>query len=105
MLFRSAYEHIAEQTADAFTATGARNVLITGGGARNSYLISRIKSKTSIPITIPDVATIDFKEALIFAFLGVLFFENIPGSLASVTGARNDSIAGVLSKGYRPNNS
>ncbi len=93
------YEHIAQQTANAFSRTSAKNALITGGGAKNEYLIDRIRSKTTVPITIPDSATIDFKEALIFAFLGVLFIEKIPGSLASVTGASKSSIAGVLSRG------
>ncbi len=93
------YEHIAQQTAAAFRNTNAKNVLVTGGGAKNEYLISLLRTKTTIPITVPDAATIDFKEALIFAFLGVLFMERIPGSLASVTGASRNSIAGVLSRG------
>lgn len=99
------YEHIAQQTINAFRSINAQNVLVTGGGAKNGYFISLLRSKTNINITIPDVATIDFKEALIFAFLGVLFLERIPGSLASVTGASGNSIAGVLSKGCNSNHS
>ena len=99
------YEHIADQTVNAFGITGAHNALVTGGGAKNDYLISLLRTKSNIPLTLPDEATIDFKEALIFAFLGVLFLEGIPGSLASVTGAHNDSIAGVLSKGCKFNGS
>lgn len=99
------YEHIAQQTMHAFSNINAQNVLVTGGGAKNGYFISLLRSKTNINITIPDAATIDFKEALIFAFLGVLFLERIPGSLASVTGASGNSIAGVLSKGCNSSHS
>jgi len=90
---------------NTFRTTGAHNALITGGGAKNEYLISLLKSKSSIPLTLPDESTIDFKEALIFAFLGILFFEGIEGSLASVTGASSNSIAGVVSKGSKLNRS
>ena len=99
------YDHIADQTVNTFRTTGAHNALITGGGAKNEYLISLLKSKSSIPLTLPDESTIDFKEALIFAFLGILFFEGIEGSLASVTGASSNSIAGVVSKGSKLNRS
>lgn len=93
------YEHIAQQTINAFKSISTQNVLVTGGGAKNGHFISLLRSKTNINITIPDIATIDFKEALIFALLGVLYVERMPGSLASVTGASSNSIAGVLSKG------
>ena len=39
---------------------------------------------------------IEFKEALIFAFLGVLKMENIPNCLSSVTGASEDVVGGVI---------
>jgi anhydro-N-acetylmuramic acid kinase len=72
------------------------DVLITGGGAYNKFLIEKLKQKTKYNITIPDKTTIDFKEALIFAFLGVLRLREETNCLASVTGAMKDSCSGVI---------
>ena len=74
-------------------------VLVTGGGAFNKFLIERMQINSPQCIYhIPDEQTINFKEALIFAFLGALYFYNIPNCLASVTGAQRDSIGGALYK-------
>jgi anhydro-N-acetylmuramic acid kinase len=91
---RTAYEHIALQICNAVSGNG--KMLITGGGAFNSFLIERIKTLTTTEIVIPDKEIIDFKEAIIFAFLGVLRINNINNCLASVTGARKDSSGGVI---------
>jgi anhydro-N-acetylmuramic acid kinase len=71
-------------------------MLVTGGGAYNSFLISRIKENCKIIIDIPEKKIIDFKEALIFAFLGVLRINNQINCLNSVTGASNDNIGGAV---------
>ncbi len=55
-----------------------------------------ISQKTKLEITIPNSKIIDFKEALIFAFLGVLYLQKDSGALSSVTGASSNSIAGCL---------
>mgnify|MGYP000963239071 CR=1 FL=1 len=89
-------EHIAIQIANRLNASESKNVFITGGGAKNLFLIERIKTHFNGTVTIPSEQTIDFKEALIFAFLGVLFLENIPNCLPSVTGARKSVVGGVL---------
>ena len=47
-------------------------------------------------LVIPDDKIVDFKEALIFAFLGVLKTENLNNCLASVTGASKDSSGGIV---------
>lgn len=90
---RTIYEHIAIQISRV-GKTG--KILITGGGAYNSFLIERIKGLSQLEIIIPSKEIIDFKEALIFAFLGVLKIENIINCYASVTGAINDSSCGVI---------
>ena len=71
-------------------------VLITGGGAYNDYLIDIIKSKTASEIIIPSKNIIEFKEALIFAFLGVLRYLNINNCYSSVTGASKDHCSGKI---------
>jgi anhydro-N-acetylmuramic acid kinase len=91
---RTVYQHIAKQIALSFKGTG--DVLITGGGANNKFLIELISSFCNNNIEIPSNEVIDFKEALIFAFLGVLTNINQVNCLASVTGARNDNIGGVV---------
>ena len=71
-------------------------MLITGGGAFNSFLIERIKSLSDIEVIIPSKDIINFKEAIIFAFLGVLRINNINNCLASVTGASKDHCGGII---------
>lgn len=72
------------------------SVLITGGGAFNTFLISLIKQNTSANLVQANKELIEYKEALIFAFLGVLKLENTPNCLSSVTGARKDVVGGVI---------
>jgi anhydro-N-acetylmuramic acid kinase len=78
-------EHAAFQIA-RITKAG-NNLLATGGGTFNKYLIERIRRLCPCGIVIPDKQIIEYKEALIFAFLGVLYMFNEPNCLASVTGA------------------
>lgn len=89
-------EHIALQTALALpNKTG--KILITGGGAYNDFLIERMQScLPNIKIVIPDNKTLEFKEALIFALLGVLKLRNEINVLSSVTGAKMDHSSGKI---------
>ena len=75
---------------------GLDKVLVTGGGAYNDYLIDIIRSKTDSEIIIPSKNIIEFKEALIFAFLGVLRNLNINNCYSSVTGASKDHCSGKI---------
>jgi anhydro-N-acetylmuramic acid kinase len=93
---RTFTEHIAEKTAEALENLPSGNILISGGGAFNTFLVERIKTHTKHPITIPPPEIINFKEAIIFAFLGVLRLEKIPNALKSVTGAKTDNIGGAI---------
>lgn len=92
-------EHIAKQvqrsTVDLGIAPGAR-LLVTGGGALNGFLVDCIRRETQLEVTIPDKSIIEFKEALIFAFLGVLRMRGDINCLSSVTGANRDSSCGVI---------
>lgn len=93
----SLYEHISNQLAAVINMSEAK-LLITGGGAYNDYLIERFQNKTSSKILIPGDELVNFKEALIFAFLGYRFVHDKVNCLASVTGASRDSIGGCLFK-------
>ncbi len=89
-------EHIAIQIANATAHLPAGTLLITGGGARNTYLVKRIQQHTKHQVVIPDPQTIDYKEALIFALLGLLRLEGNTNVLCSVTGAPTDSCSGRI---------
>ena len=92
-ILRTFVEHIAIQISKIIDSN---STLITGGGAFNSFLISKIQAKAKIKITLPNKQFIDFKEALIFAFLGVLRVDNQVNCLSSVTGALKDHSSGVV---------
>ena len=96
---RTVCEHIAFQIANACNTAGTKRcktLLITGGGAHNGFLIDLIRQKFHGQVIIPDAKTIDFKEAIIFAFLGFMRANGLPNCLASVTGARLDSCGGAI---------
>ena len=93
-LLRTLSNHIANQISS--NLKGLDKVLVTGGGAYNDYLIDIIRSKTDSEIIIPSKNIIEFKEALIFAFLGVLRYININNCYSSVTGASKDHCSGKI---------
>lgn len=89
-------EHITFQIAVALPSKKGK-LLATGGGAYNDFLIERLKFwLPDLEIIIPDKKTIEFKEALIFALLGVLKLRNEINVLASVTGAKHNHTSGVV---------
>jgi anhydro-N-acetylmuramic acid kinase len=88
-------EHSAMQIAKHLPKEAEYKVLITGGGALNSYLIERIGYHAARSLPLPDKLTIQFKEAIVFAFLGVLRHLHLPNALASVTGSKKDHCGGT----------
>jgi len=95
-VLRTFVEHIALQISNEINKTNKASVLISGGGVYNEFLIKRIKSSTENGIIIPSKNIIEFKEALIFAFLGVLRLRNEVNTLKSVTGAMKNHSAGNI---------
>ena len=89
-------EHIAQQISKVINENKLKNILFTGGGTYNTYLIEKIKEKTTAEIIIPEREIIDYKEALIFAFMGVLRLNNEINVLASATGSSFDHSSGVF---------
>lgn len=71
-------------------------VLLTGGGAHNSFFVKLLSSYSRAQFQLPDTQTIDFKEALIFGFLGVLRLRGEVNCYAAVTGAKKDHVAGKI---------
>ena len=93
-LLNTLSNHIADQISNNLKEID--RVLVTGGGTYNDYLIDIIRSKTNSEIIIPSKNIIEFKEALIFAFLGVLRYLNINNCYSSVTGASKDHCSGKI---------
>jgi anhydro-N-acetylmuramic acid kinase len=90
-------EHIAFQVANAIPAGANGRMLITGGGAFNRFLVSCIQANVpDIECIVPDAELISYKEALIFAFLGLLRVLGEINTLQTVTGAERDSAGGAL---------
>lgn len=91
-------EHIAFQISEIVSVQDVKQgVLITGGGTFNIFLVERISfylKQKNIRIIIPYEKIINYKEAMIMAFMGVLYLRNEINCLASVTGASKDSICG-----------
>lgn len=89
-------EHVAMQIARHIKGG---KVLLTGGGALNLYLVERMQANApQCKYVVPDRQTVNFKEALIFAFLGALYVADMPNCMSSVTGAAYNCIGGALYK-------
>lgn len=90
---RTLVEHISTQVCKVLIKG---SVLISGGGAHNAFLVERIRANCSNEIILPESTIIDFKEAIIFAYLGHLRMKNKTNVLSSVTGASEDHCAGSI---------
>lgn len=93
-LMATAAEHVAIQAGRAIDLTGAGEVLVTGGGAFNLFLVERLQHYSAARLVIPDKTLIDYKEALVFAFLGLLRILGEINCLSSVTGGMRDLSTG-----------
>ena len=103
-------EHIAQQVSAAVglatqgteqpVAGGLpKKMLVTGGGAFNGYLMGRLAeylAPLGVGIEIPAAETVQYKEAIVMALLGVLRWREENTVLASVTGASRNSIGGAV---------
>lgn len=88
--------HIAHQIACAIPNNLKDNILISGGGAFNLFLVETISQYLEAPLIIPKREIITHKEAIIFGFLGVLRWLNKHNCLASVTGAPFNHCSGNI---------
>ena len=93
----TAYIHLAKMIATHIEKAGQKSkVLLTGGGAKNKYLVQLIQENTSAKIYIPDEELIDFKESLLMAYVGLLRLLEKDNSVSSVTGAKQASSGGGI---------
>ena len=98
---RTAVEHISDQVVAGVEQHHVRNteVLVTGGGAFNSFLIACLNKKAAalgVVFVVPDAETVQYKEALAMALLGVMRWREEDTVLVSVTGASRASVGGAL---------
>lgn len=96
---RTFVEHIASQIAAAVPQNYREDhkMLVTGGGALNSFLIKTIREKLApLQVEVPDEKLIQYKEALVMALIGVLRWREEDNVLSSVSGASSNSIGGAL---------
>jgi anhydro-N-acetylmuramic acid kinase len=108
---RTYVQHIAEQVGRAVRsllgeseglaapAAGSGRMLVTGGGAHNTFLIERLREvlgDIGVEVVVPDTGLVDYKEALIMGLIGVLRWREENNVLGSVTGASRDSIGGAV---------
>ncbi|NNE02710.1 MAG: anhydro-N-acetylmuramic acid kinase [Eudoraea sp.] len=100
-LLHTSIVHICEQVAmqvKALAGEGQHTLLVTGGGALNTFMMEVLQDQLgdTIRVVIPNKQLIEFKEALVFAFMGVLRSEHEINVLHTVTGAKTDSSSGVV---------
>lgn len=102
-LLHTATIHIATQIAEVVAQhkidKGESTMLITGGGAFNSFLVATLQQQLAplgITIVIPDTTVVMYKEALVMALIGALRWREEVNVLSSVTGASRDSVGGAL---------
>ena len=75
------------------------SVLMTGGGVYNATLLAAIQQHAqACQLVRPSDDIVNYKEAIIFAFLGLRYLEGKFNVLAEVTGASRNHLAGVLYK-------
>jgi len=86
--------HISKEIAKNLNQSNS--VLITGGGAYNSFLIEQIRKHTKAELILPERLLIEYKEAIIFGFLGVLKFRKEINCLKSVTGSKKNHSSGKI---------
>ena len=80
-----------------------REVIVSGGGAHNSFLMERLQARLKPRVTTTEEFGIDpdAKEAILFAVLAYETHLGRAGNLPAATGARRPMILGKISAGTR----
>ena len=95
-ILRTYTEHAAQQMSEIFNYNKLQSVFITGGGVYNSFLLSRMQVFS--PDTNFKMAAnlTESKEAMAFAFLGLMKMNKQINVLSSVTGSVKDHCSGKI---------
>jgi anhydro-N-acetylmuramic acid kinase len=94
--------HIARQVLRAVEAMDVHDtaITVTGGGSRNRFLADLLEKNLAVRqvtfSTLTNTYLIDYKEALIFAFLGLQVLAGRPNTLPTATGARQPCPSGSI---------
>ncbi|MCB0699522.1 MAG: anhydro-N-acetylmuramic acid kinase [Chitinophagaceae bacterium] len=109
-LMRTAVQHIVEKVTEAVqqypSGKEQSKLLATGGGALNTFMMELLRNSladNNVELVIPDEKTVQFKESIVMALIGVLRWREETNVLSSVTGASRDSISGALWMGHSYN--
>ncbi|XP_065560181.1 anhydro-N-acetylmuramic acid kinase-like [Artemia franciscana] len=91
-------DFISTKIADQVNLFKEGKVLISGGGANNKHLVGVLSKKLNprLDIILPESSIVDFREAIIFAYLGYLRVKGTPSTVKTATGARKEVSAGCL---------
>ena len=84
------------QEKEGITISKSDKMMVTGGGALNRFLVEELDKKLPLTVVVPDEQTIEFKEAILMALMGVLRVRDEINCLSSVTGAEQDTIGGCI---------
>lgn len=98
-------ELTARLVAGACRAHDLAELVVAGGGVRNSTLMARIAT-LSAPTALRGIEEFGLpsqgKEAYLMALLGYLSAHGLPGTIPSATGARSGAVLGSFTPGAHP---
>ncbi|MDQ3527884.1 MAG: anhydro-N-acetylmuramic acid kinase, partial [Actinomycetota bacterium] len=104
-LLATLVELTARTVADALAPYGVREVYASGGGTLNPTLMSRLAVHLA-PARLTTSGELGLhpgaKEAHLFALLGFLTWNGLPGTVPGCTGARRATVAGRITPGALP---
>jgi anhydro-N-acetylmuramic acid kinase len=98
----------AKSIADALSRwvllRGAREVIVTGGGARNPRLLELLQEWVDVPVRAGDEVgiNVDAKEAVAFAALAWAHVRGIAGNVPEATGALGPRVLGSFTPAGAP---
>ncbi len=95
---RTLLELTAQTIAETLNATSTTQAIICGGGAKNAFLMQRVSELCRCKVLRSDALGFDgdFLEAMAFAWFAKLRIHKQKAKLATVTGAKKDSILGAI---------
>ena len=94
-VLRTYTEHVALQMVSVFTKYKLKTVFVSGGGVFNSFLLNRMNQMSTISFK-TDPKLVESKEAMAFAFLGLMKMNKQINVLSSVTGSVKDHCSGKI---------